>query len=400
MSDRLERHSLLMMSATLAGHAGNYAFHLFSGRGLSAGDYGLLVAVLGVLNIAALPASAFTVSLSRAVAADWREHKGANVRALLARWGNRAAVAAVAGVGLVALVFGGRNAVWAAAGALVGFNFLLVVTGAGLQGSQQFGGLAARSGLLHCGRAVLAGLWVWMGMQTTGWMLAAHAAGMAAALAVSLGALLPRLPQSAPRRGNARPPVLLPALGALPCLLAFAVLMSADVILARRFFPGEADDFARAAVIGRMILWLPLPIASAMFPKVVSPAPKTLLKAVAYTLVLVLAALLACRLGAAWLLRLLYGVRDPDPRLLDLVWRMGLAMAPLGVAHVVLHHELAQSRARTLWPILLAASLYLLAVAVHHPRVAFLVQALTLATLTALGNALWILWRRTRVAAG
>lgn len=386
----------MMMAATLAGHAGNYIFHLATGRGLTPGDYSLLVAVLGVLNLAALPSSAFTVSLSRAVAGDLLARGGHRVRPLLLRWGRIAGIAALLVLPMGLLGPGKHPAFGLAVGGLVGFNFFLVVTGAGLQGCQLFGGLAARSGLLHCVRAMLAVLWVWAGLRSTGWMLVAHAAGMAAALGVSLHALHPKLPPTIDTNAEAPPNILMPALGALPCLLAFAVLMSADVILARRFFPDDADDFARAAVIGRMILWLPLPIASAMFPKVVSPAPKTLLKAVAYTVALVLLALVACRLGSVWLLRILYRVRDPSGELLQLVWRMGLAMAPLGIAHVVLHHELAQSRARALWPTLTAATAYVLILAFHHPRVEFLVNLLTLATCTALANSLWILRKRVK----
>ena len=53
-------------------------------------------------------------------------------------------------------------------------------------------------------------------------------------------------------------------------LMAFSLLMMMDVLLVKHYVPGEAESFARAATVARAIIFLPMPIALAMFPKVVS----------------------------------------------------------------------------------------------------------------------------------
>ncbi len=405
-ADRLELHGLWMMAAALTGHAGNYVYHFIAGRWLSDGEYGLLVALLAVGNMTALPLGALSLSLTRAVAVLNHSSRPDLLPRLLRLWARRLILLA----GLLvffSLAFAGPMGRWMGvarpapvrlAMLIIAMNLFLMLTGAALQGLQRFGWMAARSGLLFCSRALFLVFCLHLGAKAAGWALLAHGLGMAMALGLSLRALrgLPWAKSSSAPLPAAPAPILGAALKAVPALLGFAVLMSADVVLAKRYFPAEdAGNFARAAVLGRMILWLPLPLAATMFPKVVGQSPRLLKKACAYTLALVLLALAGCWVGAELLLRLLYGITHPAPEQIHMLRHMGLAMAPLGLVQVVLHYELAQNRVRHLWPLFLIAAGYLLGVRLHHPNLMSLVHMLQAATTLALAQSLFTFLRAT-----
>lgn len=130
-----------------------------------------------------------------------------------------------------------------------------------------------------------------------------------------------------------------------------------------------------------MVLWLPLPIASAMFPKVIHPGPnarRTLRKASLYTLALLALTLLGFRITAPFFLNLLYGSATPE----QIHWarQMAFAMAPLGFTHVLLQFDLAQKRFAGSAALLIIALAYLLVASRYHPDVQSLITVLTLAT--------------------
>ncbi|MCC5846491.1 MAG: hypothetical protein JJU29_00235 [Verrucomicrobia bacterium] len=401
--DRLGQHSFLMMAATLAGHFGNYAYHFISGRWLTDGEYGMLVALLAVVNMTSLPLGALGLSITRAFAVLNQSGRHAQLHHLLCRWFRRLGLVAAA-LMLLSIVFAGSVGDWLGmprrapvllAMLIIAMNLFLLLTGAALQGLQRFGWLAARSGLLFMPRAVFLVFCLLLGAKTAGWALLAHGLGMCMALGISLWALR-RLHGPRDSAPSPYPPLMGSTLKAMPALLGFAVLMSADVVLAKRFFPADAaGHFARAAVLGRMILWLPLPVAAAMFPKVVGQAPHLLKKACAFTLALILVALAGCWLGADLLLWLLYGIQNPAPQHVAMVRHMGLAMAPLGLVHVVLHYELAQNRVRHLWPLILIAAGYLIGVRLYHPSLMSLIHILQIATSLALVQSLFTFLRET-----
>ncbi|MGA0334343.1 MAG: hypothetical protein ACO3NW_10350, partial [Kiritimatiellia bacterium] len=146
---------------------------------------------------------------------------------------------------------------------------------------------------------------------------------------------------------------------------AFSTLMTADVILAKRYFdPLVAGQFAQAATLGRMILWLPLPIAQVMFPKVVhegSARPeqrRTLFKALAYTLLLILLTLTAGWFAAPLLLKAVYGLEALPPGQLQWFRSTAIAMALLGPVYMLLQYELARGKIRRMLPLCLLAPLF------------------------------------------
>lgn len=406
--EHLFRHSLVMILATGIGHLGNYVYHVIAGRMLSENEYGLLMALFGAIHVILLPMGALRIALSRAVANG--EQKDATAR-LFRLWSRRLLAASVGLAGLALLlaprVRAGlgfdRLAPVMLAACIPALNLFLMLTGAGLQGLQRFSLLALRGGVLFGVRALLVGLCLGLGFRAAGWALLAHLLGMAAALALSLWGLRTHLRVSAAGtdpKALPPPPVSRNALTALPVLAAFAVLMSVDVLLVRTWFPADVSGrFAQAATLGRMILWLPLPIAAAMFPKVVrsgagsSQHRKTALQAVALTLGLTASALIAAwflaPLGFQWV----YGIPHPPAEQIHWLRQVALAMVPLAPLHVWIHYELARGSIRRLWPILAGAVLFLTLATFNHTGILHILRALQVSTTLALLGSLLLLCR-------
>lgn len=408
--DQLEKQSLILITAALFGHVSNYAYHLITGRLLSENEYGLLMALFGVINLVLLPMSALGLALTRAVSADVLSRKGNGIRPLCRRWTLGLlpaalffpAAALLAAPALQARYDFHRLAPLLLAALIPALNFFLTLSGSALQGLQQFSGLALRGSLLFVCRALLVGACLLLGWRAAGWALLAHLLGMLAALGVSVSFLLRALPGGQAQAAPPARPILLQTLGAMPVLLAFSTLMTADVILARRFFdPVLSGQFAQAATLGRMILWLPLPIAQVIFPKVVrerqpSPAQRhTLRKALGYTLLIILGTL-----GLAWgfapqALQLVYGIAQPPAQ--QVAWFRGtaLAMGLLGPVYLLMQYELARGKIRRLLPLCLIAPFFPLLSAFHHAAPGDLIRILIALNGAALLCGLWVLRRET-----
>lgn len=402
-SDRLEHHSLLLMSATLVGHAGNYLFHLLTGRMLSESEYGLMIALFGAVNLILFPMTALNLSLARSVASLSANDRSAEMAGLLKTWCIRLTYVGLAGLCLVVLAspiltsfFGAATVVPILLASLIPIlNLFLTLSGAALQGLQRFGILSLRGGFLFTFRALLVGIFLYMGATAAGSGLLAHVLGMCGALGISLWGLKK---VQLPSNSSASPePVMMESMTAFPVLLAFSVLMTADVILVRSYLSEEmSGEFAQAATLARMILWLPLPIAQVMFPKVVrfgTPTPSqrtTLLKALGYTIGLVSIALGGLWVAGDLIFQLLFG-HPPSPSQTGWLRGIGFCMALLGPVYVVLQFELARNRIRRLLPLCALSLIYSIWVWIAKlppdEVIRFLMVAAGLALLTA-GRAL------------
>ena len=371
-SDRLEVHSLLLMTATMIGHVGNYVFHLLTGRMLPEAEYGLMIALFGAVNLILFPMTALQISLTRTVASLSSEHKQAEIHALLKMWFVRSALFGLAGFGLLLVVSPGLTSFFGMttivplliAGLIPVLNLFLTLSGAALQGLQRFGVFSLRGAVLFTLRAALVSICLILGYKVAGSGLAAHVMGMTCALGISLWGVRNVKPGSGPAKPSI--PVITHSLTAFPILLAFSALMTADVILIRSYMAEDlSGEFAQAATLARMILWLPLPIAQVMFPKVVRlGAPSqvqktTLFKALGYTLGLVVLALGGLWIAGDLIFEWLFG-QPPSSRQSEWLKGIGLCMALLGPVYVVMQFELARNRIRRLLPLCALSFIYVI----------------------------------------
>ncbi len=386
--DRMMRHGLLLLVAAQVGNICNVLFHMLVGRALGAAEYGILAAMLNLLLVFATPLDALRNAMAHYAARLHVAGDRAAIRALARHWLLRmlfvGALAAVLGVlfrGALASFFHLATPLPLMMAALMMPSLLTLPVLAGtLQGVQSFAWMSTCMQGWGVIRLLGAGLLVALGLATAGTVVGAHALGMVFSVAIGVWGVA-CLTRGA---GHAAKPAGMGGYFVQSLLLlgGYGVLMNSDVMLVRHFHPEQAGYYAWAATIGRSVIFLPMPIALAMFPKVISmggssrDSRSTLLRALGLSSVLI-----GVSVAVTWAvpglgLRILYGVTAPTPEQLALVRWVVLAMSPLGFTYLLLHFEMAQHRFGSLPWIIACAAAYI-GVAWHwHGTLWHLVAAL------------------------
>lgn len=393
-SDALLRHSLLLLVASQAVNATNLLYQWLMIRALPPAEYGSLMAVLGLILSAAVPLEALRAAVARQVARLAADGAGtAALRGAVARWlrGLTAAalltwIPAFAAERLAEMFgFATPRLVVAALAALSATLFTPALHGA-LQGVEAFGRLSM-AGILYAAARIALGMALVLGWSATA--LAATAGNvMASALALVAVFLWWRSAASGRTGGPAaaasaaeRAEVVFFA-RALIVLAAFGGLMNADVPMAKLYFPPEAAGvFARAATIARAVVFLPMPIAIAVFPKIIARArDATARRQLERRAWLFTAALIAAATAGAWLISgplwQFFVGKPPTAGELRLTRQLLLAMAPLGAIYLQVNLLLARGEwRRGLWlvPVFFG---YALAVGFWHSTPAAIAAAL------------------------
>ena len=355
------RHGALLMAGTLLGSLFNAAFHVVAGRSLPGKEYAALVAMLGIILALGQPMLAVQNTVAHYISRLVALGRSAEVFPFFAKaapaW---LLVLPPVFAALAALAHPWLSMVWPVpvslhclVAALIPLTLWMSLFSGLWQGLQDFPRLAFIPQLWGVVRFFLTVAAVFLGFRTALWPLSAQLAGVLLVMAFGFAYLAARRPADpAPLRPCPGAPPLAYLLKAVLALAAFGVLMNFDTSLALRFHPDRAGLFAKAATIARTAVFLPVPLAAALFPKVSSDgdAPpdtrRLLLRALAAATVVLACVLAACLLlpGLPWFI--LYG-RCPEadlPAARALVRAMSLAMTPLAFAYLLLNFEISQSR--------------------------------------------------------
>lgn len=382
--DGLLQHSLILMAASGVGNVANCLFHVVMGRALVPSEYGVMSAMLGIILIIATPVEALRMAMAHYTAVLVQGGKTAAVPHLVRRWSRNLAVPA-----LLVLMVGILSSSQIAAFfhlddpmpvilmcfVLAGGLLMPILIGA-LQGLQSFLWMSASQHIWGVVRLVAGAVLVICIAATAEWALLGQMLGVFASVALGIWGL----------RWNIREPEALEErikgvtryfVQSLLILAGFAVLMNADVVMVKHFFPDahEAGLFARAATIGRTMVFLTMPIAMAMFPKVTSSGTtdahnwKTLISAILYVAVILVAAAYLCA-AFAWVpLWILYNDRAPTPEMIRLVRWVVCAMAPMGLTYLLMNFQMAQRRFKPAYFLLVCAAGYVMGVTLFHETV-------------------------------
>lgn len=386
---RLLQHSLLLMVSAQVANVSNVVYHMAMGRGLSADEYGILATMLNMMLVISTPLDAMRNAMAHFSARAHRSQRPQDMRALVRRWLARVALLGVP-AGVLMLGFHRPLAAFfhlpspmpiILAGILFPGLLMLPLVCGGLQGMQRFLWMGAALHGWSVLRLLAALAFVLAGGVTATWGVASHGVGLFLALLVGLLGVH-MVTRGSPTDGRAQRGMGRYFLNSLVMLAGYGVMMNSDVMLVRHFQPDAAGHFAWAATIGRSVVFLPMPIAMAMFPKVISTggtshaSRTTLLRALA-----MVAGLIALGVAGTWILpwlplRILYKVTEPTAEQLHLVRMVTLAMSPLGLSYLLLHFEMAQHRFATIpWLLALAAS-YIGGVALWHDSVGQIIAVL------------------------
>lgn len=266
-------HNLIVSGGTVAAGLLGVAFQVLVSHHLRPADYGEVFAVITLITLIGLPASAFTLLMARETSRDRARGQYAGSAALL-RGGNRALVvgglALASGLALSSPLLAGfldvSTPMVLAAAAGIPFGFALPILLGEFQGEQRF----VAYSLLAAGQAglkLLAAVTLGLLFGPVG-IIAGISLASAAVYVVALSLLRRKMST------NARLPWWRPAATylavVLPSTLALAVLLSADVLLVKHFFPTRtAGEYAAVAAVGRAIFWGASGVAAVLFPKVI-----------------------------------------------------------------------------------------------------------------------------------
>ncbi len=403
--DHMVSHTLVLMIGAQVGNVSNLLFQLAMVRMLSGADYGVLAAMLGALMGICTPFSALSGTATHFAARFVKAGRPDQAVLFLRRMMEVLLVPVL----LMLLVFVFERH------AMIGYFQLEdpwpfyvaalialtiphgMVPGGILMGIQAFGWGTAISngiGVLRLGLGIAL---VLAGFGAVG-ALAAHGlsgfAGLLAAIWVCRRLLrgrpvIPVATETGATGGVSMRQAWSYLAGYMVAFAGFAVLSNADLVLVKHFFdPATAGAFAKAALVARIVFFLPQPVASALFPKVVSEGDasyasgRTLIKAFVLTGGIVVAAGGFCLLFPGLMLRLLAG--QADPAMIPVMRGMVLALAPLTMVAAMLSHEVAQRRFIVALPMGICAAGYVVAVEWWHETPMQVVTALGIASTVAL----------------
>lgn len=408
---KLVWHGSLLMVGTLVGAVFSAAFHMLMGREqvLPNAEYGSLVAMLGIILVASTPMMALQNTLAHYISTRARAGRNDHTLPYFLHWVRLFLVISAV------LVLGA----WLFCVPLAGFwgvpPLLIGVTGTVLaatlwmslfqgllQGTQEFVLLAWIPQAWGVGRLVLGTLLVLTFSATAATALVGQGLGVLTVILLGIWALWRlKLPKGEP---PARSTDSYQYLGsAFFCLAGYAMLMNLDVTLAKRFFEGETVGlFAKAATIARTAVFLPIPIATALFPKVSSTGDlsaeswRLLRRALGFAALLIGAVVAACLLlpGIPW--AILYGRWTPEiaAEAARMTRAMVLAQAPLAMAYLLLNFEMAQRHFRSGFLLVPAAGLYIAGIACFHTHPLQIPAILGFFNLLALMWLFSAVWRR------
>ncbi len=269
--ERVLTHNLIVGAGTMVAGALGVAFQVTASHQLRPADYGGVFAVVTLITLLGLPASAFTLLMARSASRDKASGDLAASSNLL-RGGTETLL--IAGIALAILVAGSSSILGtflqvpavlilvAAAGLPFGMALPLLL--GDLQGEQRFvafSSLAVGQAGLKLGAAVAFGL-VWGPVGVIAGISIASALIYVIAFWLVRGRFVVRVQKPWWRSAVSYSAVVLPS------TLCLALLLSTDVLLAKHYLGAQnAGEYGAVAAIGRAIFWGATGVATVLFPK-------------------------------------------------------------------------------------------------------------------------------------
>ncbi len=404
-ADSLFRHATLLSFAALIAHVCNILFQMIVGRVLPESEYALLAAFLAVFAISARPLGTLDTAMNHYTSVMIQSGNEGLIGRLTIKWATLTVSASMVPA-FIGVLFADRIAAFfhldraapviIASLALPALCAAPVLNGV-LSGMQRFAESAMAATVGAFLRVALVGVLVTLAHSASGWALSAHVGGLYMSFGLMAVFLLPLV------RGRSNCKGQIPSMRFYLawCFLiqvGAGILMTADVVLVRRYFPAESD-FAYAATLARLILFLCAPVAVAMFPKVSSSGTFTrehrglYRRSILYTLALVLLLTILLAVIPGLMLRVFFRITTPDPRLLALTRQLAVIMGMTTLLQVNVNLLLAQRRFRLLSVIVACALLYVGAAYLWHPSVYAIIVAAGLANAVALMATTFFIFR-------
>ncbi|MEE9369174.1 MAG: glycosyltransferase [Pontiella sp.] len=396
LRDDLFRHTVLLFFASIITMFCNIGYQMVVGRALPPEEFTLLATFFALFGIASRPLGTISTALNRYTSLLVRDGKVETVRRLLIKWmiimGGVAAVA-----GIVCLVFAPQisaffhlNRIAPVVVSALALPVLIMnpVFGGVMRGLQRFVWSAASSIGMAAGRILFGALFVVLLHPACGWALAGHVAGMYLAMLICFIGLLPVFRMKNPFK-DALPSLRLYLFQCFFIQICAGLLMTGDMIFVKHYLPNDAD-FAYAITLARMVAFMAISVATALFPKVSSEGcftrehRKVYLRSQVYTACFVAVSLSICFVFPKLVFHFIYGIEDPGAHLIGLTRWMAVVTSLMTMLNVNINVLLSQRRFKLLSVVVICALAYVGVIHVFHNSIYNIVFAAGLANMVAL----------------
>jgi O-antigen/teichoic acid export membrane protein len=187
----------------------------------------------------------------------------------------------------------------------------------------------------------------------------------------------------------------------VPLMLAFGAvqfLFTADTIYVKAYFTEDDSGFyVSAGTLSRALLWLVLPLATVMFPKIVHSTAKAeksnlLGMVMVGTVVLAAGGALGLTVLGPWVVKFAFKASYVPVATAVLPW-YAWAMVPLSLANVLVNNLLARSRFGIVPALVILAVAYGIALMYFHDSLTTVLKTLGVFNLLLLAVCGWFTWR-------
>lgn len=369
--DDLVKHSTIMFVGMMGVNVCNMLFQAFMGRTLSPNEYGNLNALLGVLNIFFIPLGVVSAGIGRYSSLLKREGRTGDIRRLVIKW-----LIVIGGAGaffsICCFIFSDQISSFlhldrSAPVIITGFILLGIfcrpVVGGALHGLQYFTLYSLFQSLSALIKLIAGVLLVMFVATAAGWGLLGHGIGAYGALLIGSFFLIRELSHHKPT-DQPLPSLKGYMFTSFFILLGYAVLMTGDVVIVKHLYPQVAGEYAFAAILGRMVVFIPQAFAMTMFPKVVSARGasyrewKMLMYTMGLTLLFTVAGAVGITLLPKLAFRILFGMADPVSETVSWCIAISWAMIPVALVNVVMRYYMALNLFRVLVAIPIASLIF------------------------------------------
>jgi len=390
LRDDMARDSIVMVASTSLAGIFNYLYQLSMGRMLSREQYGVFFSLTSIFAVISVVAGATRTSVAKFTSKYKADGEVDRIGSLWSSSLRRALLLGFLSFALAALLapllsrFLREDNNWYA---IILFSSMLLVFAVPvnwgvLQGVQRFVPLGTTITLLDLLKLVAAALMVTLGFGLGGGLLAVF---VAEAMVFLVTFYLLRGFLHTDCRSSHFEGFFSYSGWTLAATFSYAVCTNIDVILARRFF-GEAvaGDYSALSVLGRVVLYVPIGVSMAMFPKVSELVESggrhrfLLHKALLYTLLLSGCVVAVYGLFGHTVTSVLFGERY-DIETASLL-KYGLAMLLFAVSGVLMNYLFSLNRARMaacLWLMIMALQMVLMGL--FHGNVDAMINVMTVA---------------------
>ena len=370
--DDLLRHSTLLFISMVMVHGCNMLFQMVVGRKLPKEEFALLAAFLAALMIIQRPLGALRTAMSHYSSLLEADGRRGDVKRLLRKWLLLTSLPSIIG-GLLVVVFSDTLAAYfhvdrpapvMIAGALLPALCWLPIVNGAAQGLERFRLTASSAIIGAVVRLFLGAGFTVVLYRACGWAMLGHGLSIYVTVGVVLIGLWLLL-HGHPSGSESLPSMRLYMFHSFFTVAAYAVLMTADVVLVKHYLP-EDPDFSFAATLGRTVAFLPGAIAVAMFPKVTSKGALTreqrrvFFRSFGYTAMFVLVGVVGCALLPGLLKIIFYGKKAFSPEFSHMIRLMAVVMGFSALLNINVQFLLAQRRFKACAVVVLSGCGYLL----------------------------------------